>query len=160
MNTTGITRRIGLIGCSASKNPAAVLDQNLLKPAKDMYIGGNFLKSRDEGIKHFDCEDYYILSGKYGLLDKDDMIQYYNCYLHDQSSEYKKAWSEKVYNQLKEKFGDELKNIEFIFFCGQDYSMKLKKRLNCKTLKIVAYRITFDIKEERVLVGEKSQVVN
>ena len=106
-----MSKIIGLIACSSRKlgqnNPAEKYW------AKDIYKGNTFIKSKEEGLKRYNCEEWYILSGKYGLLDKDERISYYNLYLGKQSVEYKKKWAEDVLNTLKSKY--DLKMIYFIF---------------------------------------------
>ena len=77
-----MSKIIGLIACSSRKlgqnNPAEKYW------AKDIYKGNTFIKSKEEGLKKYNCEEWYILSGKYGLLDKDEGISYYNLYLGKQ----------------------------------------------------------------------------
>ncbi len=137
-------RRIALIGCSQSK-----LGKDFPKakfPAKDIYLGRNYKKSREIGIKYFNCEDkFFILSGKYGLLDEDDKISYYNTYLGNFSVKEKKKWADMVVSQLKQRF--DLKDTEFVIFAGDSYSKYIKNYLNCITLKFKGRIITFEIKE-------------
>ena len=94
-----MSKIIGLIACSSRKlgqdNPAEKYW------AKDIYKGNTFITSKEEGLKKYNCEAWYILSGKYGLLDKDERISYYDLYLGKQSTEYKKKWAENVLNILK-----------------------------------------------------------
>ena len=61
--------RIGLIGCGSAKlkHPA---------PAKELYTGTHFCKSYTYSEKHYDIT--YILSGKYGLLECDRIIEPYD----------------------------------------------------------------------------------
>lgn len=137
-------KRIALIGCSSSKlgkdEPSATF------PAKDIYVGKNFLKAKTQGIAHFGCEDeFYILSGKFGLLHQDDRISYYNTYLGDFSEKEKRAWAKKVLLQLKENF--DLKNTQFVIFAGRDYSKYIKDSLNCITLKYDHRILTFEVDE-------------
>lgn len=140
-------RTVGLVSCSARKLKEAKQNPEKEFIAKEMYTGGNYKKSITEGLGKFGCDDFCILSGKYGLLSPDDKIKYYNCYLAKMNVAYKKEWSEKVYKQLQEKYGD-LNQVEFIFFAGDAYCKYLKNRLNCKVLRFNHRQITFDIKEE------------
>ena len=93
-------KRIGLIACSAHKlgkeNPAQKFK------AQDIYTGNTFKKSKTVGLSRFGCEDWHILSAKYGLLDKDDEISYYDMYLGHQRTTYKKARADEVITKLKE----------------------------------------------------------
>lgn len=140
-------RTIGLVSCSARKQMEAKLNPQKEFAAKDMYTGSNYKKSIEEGLPLLGCDSFCILSGKYGLLDPADKIRYYDCYLGKMNAAYKKNWSDKVYKQLQEKYGD-LDQVEFIFFAGDAYCKYLKKRLNCKVLRFNHRQITFDIKEE------------
>lgn len=109
--------KIALVGCSAKKLGKNNPTQKYL--AKDIYQGQNFKKSLEEGISKLSCSsDYYILSGKHGLLNPKDEIEYYDCYLGKCSVKYKKEWAENVLKELKRKFGN-LNDYTFVFFCGQ-----------------------------------------
>lgn len=61
---------IGLIACSSTKLGKDSPAKKYL--AKDIYKGHTFILSKDEGLKKYKCEEWYILSGKYGLLDRDN----------------------------------------------------------------------------------------
>ena len=137
-------RRIALIGCSSSKLGKDT--PNALFPAGEIYQGKNFLKAKNQGISHFGCEEeYYILSGKFGLLHKDALIAYYDTYLGDFSESEKRAWAKKVLAQLEEQF--DLKDTQFVIFAGRDYSKNIKEHLNCITLKYNRRILTFDVDE-------------
>ena len=141
-------RRIGLIGCSKTKLAEAESNPEKEFPADVMYIGRNYMRSVNEGVKYFGCEDYMILSGKYGLLKKTDRIRYYNCYLAKEKVSYRRTWSQKVYTKLYEKIMD-LNDVQFVFFAGKAYYEFLENRLNCITLLFNGQNISFAIKEER-----------
>ena len=138
-------KRIALIGCSQKK-----LGKNCPSTkfaAKDIYLGRNYLKAKDKGVRRFECEEhYYILSGKYGLLDSNDEITYYDTYLGHFTVNEKKKWAENVIEQLERIF--DLSNTEFVIFAGDSYSKYIKKHLNCITLKFNGRHITFEIKEQ------------
>ena len=120
-------KTIGLIGCSATKlgkdNPTRRFK------AQDIYQGNTFKISKTIGLKKFNCDDWHILSAKYDLLDKDDKISYYDKYLGHQSSSYKKEWTQKVLQKLKEKY--DLENDVFYIFAGSDYYKGLLPHLHC-----------------------------
>lgn len=126
-------KRIGLIACSAHKlgkeNPAQKFK------AQDIYTGNTFKKSKTVGLSRFGCEDWHILSTKYGLLDKDDEISYYDMYLGHQRTAYKKAWAEKVVARLKEKY--DLTQTVFYIFGGADYYKRLLPHLHCFVFKYI-----------------------
>lgn len=122
-----MSKIIGLIACSSRKLGQDNLAEKYL--AKDIYKGNTFIKSKEEGLKKYKCEEWYILSGKYGLLDKNERISYYNLYLGKQPAEYKKKWAEDVLNILKSKY--DLKNDIFYIFGGKSYYKYLLPHLHC-----------------------------
>jgi hypothetical protein len=79
-------KNIALIGCSSRKKGKNEPDKKY--KASEIYVGNNFIHSVEEGLKQFNCEEYYILSGNmdYGLLHPDDQIQYYNVYLSNKNN--------------------------------------------------------------------------
>lgn len=146
-------RTIGLVGCSKTKLPESMLNPEKEFPAGDMYLGRNYLRSVSEGLRHFNCEDYLILSGKYGLLEKTNPIKYYDCYLQKEKVKYRRAWSQNVYDSLCKKYGD-LSDIRFVFFAGKAYYEFLMDKLNCVSLVFKGQNISFEVKEERSVQGE------
>lgn len=134
-------KTIALIACSSSKLPEAKHNHDKLFKAKDLYIGATFKLAKDKGVQKFHCDDFYIISAKHHLLDKDKRINYYNVQLkssaidhddNDKKIETNKAWAETVLKQLVEK-GFDLKKDKFIIFAGQNYYKNLVKHLNCCT---------------------------
>lgn len=124
-------RKIALIACSKKKQGKDEPDKKF--KAQDIYTGNTFQRAKSEGIKRFDCEDFYILSSKYYLLNKDDEISYYDMYLGSKSAAYKKEWAEKILTNLKGKY--DLKNTQFYIFGGTVYYENLIPHLNCVVFK-------------------------
>jgi hypothetical protein len=120
-------KRIGLIACSCHKLGKSEPEKKF--KAKDIYKGNTFCISKNIGLKRFNCDDWYILSAKYDLLDKDDEISYYDVYLARQSSAYKKAWTQSVISKLKQEY--DLENDVFYIFGGSDYYRGLLPYLHC-----------------------------
>ncbi|WP_296090086.1 DUF6884 domain-containing protein [uncultured Treponema sp.] len=120
-------KNIALLGCSAHKLGQNEPDKKF--KAQDIYTGNTFIKSKTIGLKRFNCEDFHILSAKYGLLDKDDEISYYDMYLGHQKADYRKKWSQKILEKLKEKY--DLTDTVFFIFAGSDYYKNLISHLNC-----------------------------
>ena len=134
-------KTIALIACSGSKLLEAKNTPKKRFKAQDLYTGRTFLLAKDKGAQKFHCDDFYIISAKHHLLDKDKRITYYNVQLkssvidhddNDEKIETNKAWAEKVLKQLVEK-GFNLKKDKFIIFGGQNYYKNLVKHLNCCT---------------------------
>ena len=146
-------KKIGLLACckrkSGKDNPAQKFK------AQDIYTGNTFKKSKTVGLSRFGCEDWHILSAKYGLLDKDDEISYYDMYLGCQPAAYKKAWAEKVVSRLKEKY--DLTQTVFYIFGGSDYYKGLLPHLHCFVFRYInSNAINFDDMTE-YRFGEKQQ---
>lgn len=76
-----------------------------------------------------------ILSAKYGLLLPDDEIEPYNITLNDISIEEKKAWSEKIFEQMQTRLCmDDYGKV--FFHAGKNYREFLIPRLKKAGLKI------------------------
>lgn len=138
-------KKIALIGCCKKKlgkdNPSE------LYCASDIYMGNSFKKSKEQGVEKFGCEDYYILSAEYHLLDKNEKISYYDKTLSNMRAAEKREWAKKVLEELNSKF--DLKNDEFYIFAGKNYYENLVSHLNCVVFKYLNSNcITFDVKEE------------
>ena len=137
-------RKIALIGCCKRKQGKN--EPNELFFAKDIYIGNSFKKSKEQGIVKFECEDYYILSAKHHLLDKNEKITYYDKTLCKMNVNEKREWAKKVLEELNSKF--DLKNDVFYIFAGKCYYKNLVEHLNCYVFKYINSNcITFEIKE-------------
>ena len=112
---------------STSRKKIWINDNQLSKvEAKSAYIGNNFLKARKIAEKF--SLDYLIISAKYGLMDKNTLIENYD----------KKIKSRKAALEMKNDFKGKLKELEqnydkIILIGGTKY-----------------YRMVFeDIKEEK-----------
>ncbi|MBP2275417.1 MULTISPECIES: DUF6884 domain-containing protein [Sphingomonas] len=68
--------RIGLVMCSRLKRPTRFA-------AGDLYTSSRFL--RDRAAVEATCDDWLILSGKYGLIDPDRSIKPYDVNLNNAS---------------------------------------------------------------------------
>ncbi len=113
-------RKIGLVACSKTKQGMETPDR--LFKAQDIYLGRTFRRAKSEGLKMYQCDDWFILSSKedYNLLDKDDLIKYYEVDLAKQGKSYKERWARTVISKLRQK-GLDLKNDEFYIFGGKSY---------------------------------------
>ena len=112
--------KVALIGCTSRK-------MNIPCEAKKMYSASPYFKYKLEYCKKINVDKIYILSSKHGLLDLNETIEPYDCYLKNQSKEYKKEWNEKVLKKLKDK--TDVINDEFILLAGTPYIKDLKKSL-------------------------------
>ena len=119
--------KIGLIACSKTKLGKDNPEQKF--KAKDIYQGNTFKIAKNSGIQKYNCDDYSILSAKYGLLYKDKEISYYDSYLGNKSASFKKAWAEIVLEQLKALY--DLEKDVFYIFGGKEYYENLIQHLHC-----------------------------
>lgn len=85
-------QKIMLISCGKNKI-------NYPAPACKMYVGTSFKLKQKHAIDFAD--DYFILSAKYGLLKKDEIISPYECSLLKQNKKYILEYSNKVILQIK-----------------------------------------------------------
>lgn len=147
IQNSGKMKRIGLVACSKEKNQATEKDSSLHLPADELYIGDDFKKALKEGLKKFECSSYLILSGRmeHVLLEPKEEISSYEFDMNEQSTDYRKDWTNKVYNKLLDKFGD-IDDIEFVIFASDVYCKYLKPRLNCIVMKY-SRKMTLNVKE-------------
>ena len=122
-------KRIALIACSNSKQGKD--DRERKFKACEIYTGNSFKKGKkaiEDG--RFGCEEYYIISAKHHLLDKSDMISWYDKTLYKMKCNERKAWAEEVLSGLRNK-GYNLDKDVFYIFGGGKYYEYLKLGLNC-----------------------------
>jgi cytoplasmic iron level regulating protein YaaA (DUF328/UPF0246 family) len=109
--------RIGLVACSSSK-----LDHKA--PAEELYSSSLFTKSR-LWVKS-NCDRWYILSAKYGLLEPEQEIEPYNITLNTMRMADIKLWSSRVLADLQKRV---VKGDEIVFLAGEKYRKFLVKPL-------------------------------
>lgn len=119
--------RIALIACCKKKRGENSPEEKY--KAKDIYLGNSFNKAKNIGVNMYHCDDYFIISAKHYLLDKNDEISHYDKTLNKMSTKERKAWAEIVLKQLSEKF--DLTHDEFFIFGGGKYYEFLLPHLNC-----------------------------
>lgn len=129
--------RIAFISCVKTK-------KNGTHRADELYISTYFKYSLRYAEKHFD--KVYILSAKYGLLERSDFITKYEVTLKNKSVKEKKIWSILVYRDIVKKI--HCKNLTFI--AGKDYSEYL-----IILLKKAGYNV--DIFLPHLMFGQKLQ---
>ncbi len=77
-----------------------------------------FRKAYSYAVKNYDV--VAILSAKYGLIFPDDKIEPYDLTLNNMNAQQRKEWSEKAFNQMKERL--KLKELAKVFFhTGKKY---------------------------------------
>ena len=114
------TRRIGLVSCSKQK-------LSLPARAQELYISPLFRKSRKWAERN--CEGWFILSAKYGLVSPSSHLRPYEQTLKSMTAQEKRRWAVNVFSQLQEacilKSG-----VQFTWLAGQDYKKHLSSLLN------------------------------
>lgn len=103
--------KIGLVGCVKTKQPAAA-------PAGKLYASDLFRKRR-RAVEH-SCDRWFILSAKHGLLDPHELIDPYDETLGTASRAERRAWSQRVLEQLGQAVDDPA-NHDYEIHAGSDY---------------------------------------
>lgn len=118
---------ISLISCTKKK-------KNYTCPANELYSESTLFKYAYAYSKII-SEKTFILSAKYGLIEENEIIDNYDLTLNNQSIDYIKDWSNKVFNQLSQKVCFD--NLEIVFLAGNNYRKYLIPLLkNCPNIKI------------------------
>lgn len=116
-------KTVYVLGCCKSK----LLDAGDI-PAKERYTGEYFKRSMVYGTSRGATEDdFIILSAKYGLIDLNYKIPYYDLTLNDMKVNELKIWSDDVYQKMLELY--DIENTHFVFLCGIKYRRFLIPRL-------------------------------
>ena len=116
-------KRVALIACVKEKKDYSCA-------AIEMYEG--LFPSWLQHSERLKAEQFYILSGKYGLLKPDDIIEPYDFNLNHATKEYLDEWNDKVLKRL-----NELENItdcEFLIYTNSTYMEELIKVLPFYTI--------------------------
>lgn len=108
--------KIALISCVSQKLELA---KGEFVQAKDLYTSPLFVKAYAYA-KQLGVDKIYILSAKYGLLEEETKISWYNETLLNKSSKECKEWANKVLDELKAK-GHDLSNDTFYLLAGKKY---------------------------------------
>ena len=116
-------KRVALIACVKEKKDYSCA-------AIEMYEG--LFPSWLQHSERLKAEQFYILSGKYGLLLPDEIIEPYDFNLNHATKEYLNEWNDKVLKRL-----NELENItecEFLIYTNSTYMEGLIKVLPFYTI--------------------------
>jgi hypothetical protein len=104
-------RKIGLISCVSKKRIGNY-------KAEDLYISPLFKYSKFY-IKNT-CDDFFILSAKYGLLKPDRIINNYELSVNNFSEVQRRIWSDNIIDQFKD-FIINFKECKFYILAGKNY---------------------------------------
>jgi hypothetical protein len=112
-------KRIALIACCKTKKAHAA-------PAQDLYQGDLFKKARAYAESH--CDDFAILSAKYGLVRKDQVIEPYEQTLNKMPAAKRREWACFINarcRELQQEHPDEL--VVFVILAGEHYRAAFEK---------------------------------
>lgn len=107
-------RQVYIVSCTYTKR-----FNNKYEQCKDVYKGNHFLQWLTEKPKQ--CE-WYILSGKYGIIKPNKRITHYDIYFGDRD----KSVSKKVIRRQIRKYKLRNANIEYVG-CNEDYMKRIKE---------------------------------
>lgn len=88
--------------------------------AKNLYNSALFNYSYAYTSKRYD--KVYILSTLYGVLEPDDVIEYYELTLNKMNAQQKRAWAHKTATQLQAKIAP---SDKLFYYCGLNYRSNL-----------------------------------
>lgn len=108
---TAVSVDVVLVGCVKSKTAHGA-------PAKDLYTSDYFAKMRS--YAETSGRPWFILSAEHGLVDPDEWLEPYDCYLPNTSREYRSEWGRKVAAQLEQAIGT-LNNVVIDIHAGSVY---------------------------------------
>jgi hypothetical protein len=103
--------KIGLVGCVKQKRAVAA-------SAEDLYTSPLFCGRRRYVERT--CDDWFILSAKHGLVDKDQVLEPYDVTLKTASTGERRQWSRGVLAALGARLGD-LSSMTFEIHAGSEY---------------------------------------
>ena len=113
-------KTIAFVPCSERKDPKS---KSIEIAARDLYTGSLFKKAL-ECAESLHPDEIYILSAKYGVVELDQKLTYYDMYLHNQPKSYRLSWAEKVLEQLRD-HGVDVHRDKIVFLTGKDYYSEL-----------------------------------
>lgn len=113
------TKRIGLVSCVKRK---------LAVPAhaEQLYTSTLFKKSREWAITN--CDEWYVLSAKYGLVRPSKRVEPYEKTMKEMSTSARLQWAGRVYRMMG-RAGLLREGVIFIWLAGRDYKKELSELL-------------------------------
>jgi hypothetical protein len=113
-------RFVGLVSCGKAKRDTPA-------PARDLYTGGLTRMGIDWMARN--CEEFFILSAKYGLTPPGRVLPPYNTRISDLDGEQRKAWGQDVEVRLRQHFvyrGRHFFQGRLLVIAGADYLKALR----------------------------------
>lgn len=106
-----MSSKIGLVACCGQK-----LDGTF--PAEQLYVSPLFRKSRTWVLQH--CDQWFILSARYGLVVPSQLIETYDVTLNAMPAAERRAWAARVREELEPFAG-----ANFVALAGERYCAAL-----------------------------------
>lgn len=108
--------RVAIVGCGAAKRD--------LDPGETVEIGtlytSNYATLKREYAEVL-CDDWYILSAKYGLVRHDTEVETYDHTLDDLEPDTREAWRNRVREQFREALARRPPSTTWVLLAGQQY---------------------------------------
>lgn len=104
--------KVAFVSCTKSK-------ESISCEARKMYQKSILFSKAVKYIEQKSYDNWYILSAKYGLLSKEQIISPYDITLNNMKLPERKAWAEQVLCQIQEKLQKEITQIDF--YAGINY---------------------------------------
>ena len=101
--------KFALISCTKLKKDYPCL-------AQEMYSESQLFKKAVQYINQQEYDDWFILSAKYGILNKETLIEPYDITLNNMKAEHRKKWAKEVYLQLIK-----INPVQIDFYAGKKY---------------------------------------
>lgn len=128
--------KIALVSCTKIK-------QVFPCDARTMYSKSPLFSKIVRFVEQREYTDWYIMSAKYGLITKDQIIDPYDITLNKLKSAQRKAWAELVFKAISD-----LDVTEIDFYAGKKYREYLIPLLEMK-------HITCNVPLQRLGIGEQ-----
>jgi hypothetical protein len=115
-----MARRVALVSCVKSKQLRPAL-------AKDLYTSALFTKARAWAERN--CDEWFILSAKYGFVNPDQMLEPYEMTLNTMRTGERRQWADRVFRQM-DAAGVLSRETTFVWLAGSNYKSDLARLLN------------------------------
>ena len=108
-----VPQRVGLVSCSKAK-----LDRPV--PARELYSASDLFRKASRYCET-NCDGWFILSAKHGLVHPDQVLEPYDLTLKNLPRPELREWGRRVAKQLRD-----LGNVRFEAHAGRDYIWPLE----------------------------------
>lgn len=115
-----IGERIGLVACCGRKLEGQ-------HPAQDIYVSALFRKSRAWVLQH--CDQWFILSAKYGLVVPSQVIETYDVTLNAMPAAERRAWAARVRKELEPFAGATIVALAGERYCAALHGLRVERPL-------------------------------